>query len=140
MKYLDSLPTETSIAALTATHTRQHRSVLLPPVLNNPYFKDLLDAFDEVFDDFETKLIYLRNIRNPYLVDSYLEEKIAKTEMLDLADWPIPPHMNAMLSNLDVEEGDLVALWNISKYWRQKRRKAEDFAAFCGINLEKLNG
>ena len=140
MKYVEQLSPGTSLAELNATFTRQHRAVLLPPVLNNPYFKDLLDAFDEVFDSFETKLIYLRNVRNPYLVDGLLEEKIAEGKMLDLSDWPVPPHLKQMLQNLGLDEGDLIALWNISKYWRQKRRKAEHFAKFCRIDVENLNG
>lgn len=113
------------------------RSKLLPATLKRTtsYFVEYTDAIDEVFKSIDAKIDLLNDVRNPHMVDAHCEEKIERHEMLDLSDWPIHPDIEKQLSFLDLSKvpssAQLIVLSNISRYWRQKGRKAEDFADFC---------
>lgn len=71
---------------------RVPRSVLLPPYLRlSPYFEELSDSVDEVFSDMvDNKIRVLQNIRNMWVTNPELEQKVLEGSALQFEDWSIP--------------------------------------------------
>jgi hypothetical protein len=67
-------------------------SILLAPYLaTNPYFVEYTQMIDEVFDTTVTSsLDAYRNLRNMWVTNSTLEDKIVRESMIDFDDWSIP--------------------------------------------------
>jgi hypothetical protein len=71
---------------------RTPRSVLLPPYLAlNDYYVEFTDAIDNVWSTMvDTKIDVLANLRNMWVTNPTVEQKIIDDEMLDFADWSHP--------------------------------------------------
>lgn len=132
------------------TYHKLPRRILLPPYLeSNPYFVDLCDAIDEVFDlPIETKLHALHNIRDAWATNKYTEERIAAGLMLDIAHWGGVDHstnvqqVNDLGLNISTAEAlDDLSYRALAKYigvyWFGKgKNSAIDFLNFIlGTNL-----
>ena len=131
-------------------YNRLSRSILLPPYLEtNPFFVQLCDAIDEVFDGpVETKVWALQNIRNAWSTNKSTEERIAAGLMLDMPHWGGVDHVtnvqqvNDLGLNLATAEviDDMAYrafARYIGMYWFGKgKNSAIDFLNFClGTNL-----
>lgn len=85
--YVNDLPNQ-SVAYNKRDGIRLKRQLLLPNSLrSNPHFQALLDSTDEVLDDFESGVYGLQNLRNPWVTNTQLEEKVKSNQMLGEWDW-----------------------------------------------------
>ena len=132
------------------TYHKLPRKILLPPYLEtNPYFTQLCDASDEVFDlPIETKIHAMHSIRDAWATNKYTEERIAQGLMLDMAHWGGVDHptnvqqVNDLGLNIATAEAlDDVSYRALAKYigiyWFGKgKNSAIDFLNFVlGTNL-----
>ena len=120
-------------------------SILLAPYLaTNPYFVEFTHMVDEVFDGSVTSsLDAYGNIRNMWVTNNALEEKIVRESMIDFSDWSVPDRsllvkqvnmLGMKLSNSGVADSKAyVAISRfVGQYWFEKGRKAAiDFLNFC---------
>ena len=68
------------------------RTVLLPPYLAmNEYFVEYTQSIDEVFQSLvDDKIRVIENIRNMWVTNPVLEQKVLDHEMIDFSDWSQP--------------------------------------------------
>ena len=126
---------------------------LMPPYLQaNPYYTDYADSIDEVFDDLVySKFEVLKNIRNVWIGNPELENKILDNEVLQHSDWTIDEWQTLIkkcnLLGLKITQAGSIpaaAYLAISRflgqYWREKGKEAAiDFISFClGVDLELI--
>ena len=125
---------------------RYPRSILLPPyLLNNDFFVDYTDAIDEVLGaKVDDKTEILQNIRNMWVVDPELEQKINDGAMLNPEDWPTGEQDLVMrqLNFLGVQLGAPTILFDsiayaqmcrfLGMYWMEKGKGSFiEFINFC---------
>jgi hypothetical protein len=129
---------------------RLPRKILLPPYLeSNPYFVQMCEAIDEVFDGtIESKTLALQLIRDVWATNKTTEEAIAEGRMIDFSDWGGVDHatnvqqVNNLGLNISTAEAvDDLSYRALSKfvgsYWFGKgKNSAIDFLNFClGTNI-----
>lgn len=129
---------------------RLPRKILLAPYLaSNPYFVQLCEAIDEVFDDtVESKTHALQHIRDVWATNRRTEEAITEGRMIGFHEWGGVDHAtnvqqvnNLGLSISTAEAVDDLSYRALSKfvgtYWFGKgKNTAIDFLNFClGTNL-----
>lgn len=68
------------------------RSILLPPYLSlNSYFIEYTNAIDNVFGPLvDNKVRIIKNLRNMWVTNPQMEQKILDGEIVDLQDWSQP--------------------------------------------------
>lgn len=71
---------------------RTPRSILLPPYLElNAYYGEYTDAVDAVFGPLvDDKISVIQNMRNMWVGNPAMEQKVLDHEMLNFADWSQP--------------------------------------------------
>jgi hypothetical protein len=111
----------------------KHLTLLPKTLKRNPYFVELMDAADVVFSRLDEKVTEFKNVRNPYATDAHTEQKIARLEMLDVSDWQQPSMLKQQAAALGVPDENLISLWYLARYWRQKRRKVVEFTEFTSL-------
>lgn len=122
------------------------RSILLPPYLvNNNFFTDYTDAIDEVIGQaVDDKIDILQNIRNMWVTDPELEQKILDGLMLVPEDWPTGEQELVMrqLNFLGAQLGAPTILFDriafaqmcrfLGMYWMEKGKHTFiEFINFC---------
>lgn len=125
---------------------RLPRSILLPPYLSsNPVFVDFADAIDDVFDKLvDEKTDILKNVRNMWVGNPDLENKIINHEILSVTDWSLPEQRLSVsqLKLLGMQLGVPTVMFDslsftqlarfIGQYWMQKGTGTFlDFINFC---------
>lgn len=132
---------------------RLPRKILLPPYLeHNPYFVQMCDAIDEVFDStIEAKTLALQQIRDVWATNKTTEEAIAEGRMIALHEWGGADHatnvqqVNHLGFNISTAEAvDDLSYRALAKfigsYWFGKgKNSAIDFLNFClGTNITAI--
>lgn len=121
------------------------RSVLLPPYLSqNPYYVDYAQSLDDVLGPaVDEKTEILANLRNMWVTDPTLEQKILTNQMLDFSDWPqferpiAVKQVNALGMKLQSaglitdDQYQTISRW-IGQYWFGKGTQSFiDFINYC---------
>jgi hypothetical protein len=129
---------------------RLPRKILLPPYLeNNPYFVQLCEAIDEVFDgNVEAKTLALQQIRDVWATNKGTEQAISEGRMIDFSEWGGADHATNVqqVNSLGLKISTAEAVDDLSyralakfvgSYWFGKgKNTAIDFLNFClGTNI-----
>lgn len=129
---------------------RLPRKILLPPYLeSNPYFVQLCEAIDEVFDGpIEAKTLALQQIRDTWATNKTTEAAISEGRMISFAEWGGVDHATNVqqVNNLGFNISTAEAVDDLSyralakfigSYWFGKgKNSAIDFLNFClGTNI-----
>jgi len=128
---------------------RVPRSCLLPPYLAmNEYFVEYSDAIDQVFGtNVDDKIKVIQNIRNMWVTNPILEQKVISHEMIDLEDWTRPERellvkqvnlLGMRLKSAGVLGDDDYLLISrfVGQYWFGKGTQAfVEFINFC-LNID----
>jgi hypothetical protein len=121
------------------------RSILLAPyLLSNPYFREYVDAIDEVFDRLiEAKIDALRDIRLMGTSTKRLEQKVENELLIDFTDWGGPERATVVsqvnLLGMKLETAGLISDSGyrtfarfLGSYWFEKgKASCIDFLNFC---------
>lgn len=125
--------------------------ILWPPYMSiNPYFVDYTNAIDEVFDSMVTeKIEILGNIRNMWVGNPMMEQKVNLGQIVKWSDWSIPERnilikqvnmlgMKLSKAGVVTDSGYLAIARFIGQYWLEKGKyTCIDFLNFCiGTQLE----
>lgn len=125
---------------------RMARSIVLPPYLSgNAFFKDWLDCMDKLFEtSVDDKIDILKNIRNMWVTNPHLEQKVLEQEIIDQDDWSVPEQAIVLkqLNMLGLQLGTPTVMFNeksfmnlcrfLGFYWLQKGTQTfMDFVNFC---------
>lgn len=131
------------------------KTILPAYIRNTTFFAELFDATDKVFDSKVYNAINsLKNIRNMWVSNPELEQKIIDSEkMITLDDWTIPEQSTVVnqLNTLGLKLGESAGLFStqnylafcrfIGQYWFEKgTANFMDFVNFCcGTQYEITN-
>lgn len=121
------------------------RSILLPPYFAvNPYFQQLMEAVDEVFQpQVDDKINILANIRNMWSTNVTVEQHAYDETMIPLDAWPQPERailskqtnlLGMNFKNAEVLTNDAYQqiTRNVGKYWFEKGTQAFiEFINYC---------
>lgn len=128
---------------------RVPRSVLLPPYLAmNEYFVEYSDAIDHVFKTtVDSKIHALQNIRNMWVTNPVLEQKVIEHSIIDLDDWTKPERellvkqvnllgMKLKSAGVLTDDDYLLISRFVGQYWFGKGTQAfVEFINFC-LNVD----
>lgn len=134
---------------------REPRSKLLPPYLAvNPYFKEFADALDRVWaTKVDNKLEVLKYIRNMWVTNPTVEQKIVDQQLIDLEDWTRPERqllvrqvnllgMKLKSAGLLTDQNYLTVSRFLGRYWFGKGTEAFiqfiNFALILDLEVNKL--
>lgn len=132
--------------ALRLGYKLPFKTIMPSYIKNTKFFSDLFDAIDEVFDKHVYNQIFLlKNIRNMWLSNPQLEQKIMDAkELISLEDWTLPSNevVVKQLNTLGLQLGKSASLFNnkdylafcrfIGQYWYEKGTGTfMDFVNFC---------
>ena len=125
---------------------REPRSKLLPPYLaGNPYFKDFADAIDKVWaEQVDQRIDVIKYLRNMWVTNPTVEQKIDNGEMINLEDWTRPERsilvkqvnllgMKLKSAGLLTDQNYLTVSRFLGLYWFGKG--TEDFIQFINFAL-----
>lgn len=122
------------------------KTILPSYIKNTKFFSDFFDAIDETFDKHVySKTFLLKNIRNMWLSNPQLEQKIINSnELITLDDWTLPSNeiVVKQLNTLGLQLGKSASLFTnkdyttfcrfIGQYWYEKGTGTfMDFVNFC---------
>ncbi len=128
---------------------RVPRSVLLPPYLAmNQYFVEYTDALDHVFGPtVDQKLRALQNIRNMWVTNPVIEQRVVDHSTIDLSEWTKPERellvkqvnllgMKLRSAGVLADDDYLMISRFVGQYWFGKGTHAfVEFINFC-LNID----
>lgn len=130
------------------------RSILPEYMKGTDFFNAFYDTIDEVFDKrIYDKTHFLSSLRNMWLSNPTIEQKIDYGELLDLEDWSLPQNeiVVKQLNLLGLQFGESASLFSnkdfisfcrfLGMYWFEKGTQTfMDFVNFCcGTNFVLVN-
>lgn len=125
---------------------RMARSIVLPPYLaSNAFFVDWLDCMDQLFETtVDDKIEVIKNIRNMWVTNPQLEQKVVAQEMIKQTDWSVPEQAIVLkqLNMLGLQLSTPTVMFDeysfmnfcrfLGYYWLQKGTHTfMDFVNFC---------
>ena len=125
---------------------RMARSIVLPPYLaTNQFFVDWLDCMDQLFEtSVDDKIEVIKNIRNMWVTNPQLEQKVQAQEMINQIDWSVPEQAIVLkqLNMLGLQLSSPTVMFDeysfmnfcrfLGFYWLQKGTHTfMDFVNFC---------
>ncbi len=130
------------------------RSILCPPYLkNNPYYEAWVDQIDTVWSTMvDPKIRALGDLRNMWVTNPQLEQKVVDQQMIEITDWDIPERkilvqqvnllgMQLASAGVLTDQNFLLISRFLGLYWFGKGTQAFiEFMNFCcGLDLEIKN-